>query len=590
MLIPEKSKTKLNTSLNKDVDLFFSDLIRDQLIFEDNFEKNKRRTSGVYLTNELEVIDKILSCIPITEDVFNKNILEPACGQGIFLLRLLSKIYLRFPSRIKLEKFIENNLYFVDIDNEMLDLTKSNIRNLYRFLFENEYLGEFNSFQHDFTKKIIESNTFLCQKNTKNEPRLIKIFGDIDYVIGNPPYVTLYGRRDKKTSEQQRIDYLLNYKQFPRDLKNGKINFVMLFIEHGLDFLKENGILSFIIDISFFESAYIHTRKYLLENTKIKSVIFNIKAFDVGSGQLIITIEKNKSNKGNVVIITNDQTGEITETVQDKWYKRENEYRFKINDCKNSNKIIEKIRKKDNTNLKELYPNKNLRTCVMLLDKEEQFIGQETKKGVINYPFFEGSKGLKEAYGQLTHKNLFYFDKELQNSINEELKQELIKKGVKNKKRIGFGEAKIYDNPKIYIRQSAKTIIATYDESKSAANNSLYVFSLRDKSRESIRFLKFLCGFLNSEITTFYAQKENIIRYSKGKQPQIKISDLYNIRIPEDTDLQLKISELVDEIYINSDLKKNNQSKIDNLIYDYYSLDKTEVQFIKTNINNFLTN
>ena len=45
--------------------------------------------------------------------------------------------------------------------------------------------------------------------------------------------------------------------------------------------------------------------------------------------------------------------------------------------------------------------------------------------------------------------------------------------GIKNKKRIGLGEDRISDWPKIYIRHSAKTIIATYDEIPSAANNSL---------------------------------------------------------------------------------------------------------------------
>jgi len=63
-------------------------------------------------------------------------------------------------------------------------------------------------------------------------------------------------------------------------------------------------------------------------------------------------------------------------------------------------------------------------------------------------------------------------------------------KGIKNKKRIGFGEKIIYDNPKVYIRQSAKELIASYDDKLSSANNSLYLFSLRDCSNESILFLK----------------------------------------------------------------------------------------------------
>ena len=147
----------------------------------------------------------------------------------------------------------------------------------------------------------------------------------------------------------------------------------------------------------------------------------------------------------------------------------------------------------------------------------------------------------------------FHYDKNLQDKLNDELKAELTAKGIKNKKRLGLGETIIYDNPKIYIRQSAKEIIASYDENPSSANNSLYVFTLRDSKKESIVFLKFLCGLFNSDIITFYSQQLNIIRFSKGKQPQIKTSDLYQIPVPTDIALQIKIAKLVDKIYSNSD-------------------------------------
>ena len=126
--------------------------------------------------------------------------------------------------------------------------------------------GSFNGIVWDFTDKVIENNSLF------DEPRitpLSPLYKTFDYVIGNPPYVTLYGRRDKKENEEQRISYLKNYSQFPNSLKNGKLNLVMLFIEHSIDFLKDKGKLSFIIDVSFFETAYEHTRKYLLEHKMI---------------------------------------------------------------------------------------------------------------------------------------------------------------------------------------------------------------------------------------------------------------------------------------------------------------------------------
>lgn len=170
----------------------------------------------------------------------------------------------------------------------------------------------------------------------------------------------------------------------------------------------------------------------------------------------------------------------------------------------------------------------------MLLNMENLFVFKEKiiRAEVKTYPYYRGSKGLNGKYEKMESATYFHYDKTLQDKINQDLKVELAAKGVKNKKRIGLGEIIIYDNPKIYIRQSAKQIIASYEENPSSANNSLYVFTLRNSEKESIRFLKFLCGWLNSDIITFYSQQQNIIRFSKGKQPQIKISDLYQIPVP----------------------------------------------------------
>jgi len=158
-------------------------------------------------------------------------------------------------------------------------------------------------------------------------------------------------------------------------------------------------------------------------------------------------------------------------------------------------------------------------------------------------------------------------------------------KGIKNKKRIGLGEEIIYKNPKVFIRQSAKEIISSFDITESSANNSLYVFSLRDNSENSLTILRYICGILNSELITFFAQQRNIIRYSNGKQPQIKISDLGQILIPSDETLKRNISLLVSYIYSDRNPKWNND--INDLIYNYYDVSSEEIVFIKESIKSY---
>jgi tRNA1(Val) A37 N6-methylase TrmN6 len=580
------SKIKMLTLEKKEqLSYFLEKAAFGQSRFERGLNEIDRKNNGVFLTNSLITVDNLLNIIEIDSDIFSKKILEPSCGQGIFILKLLSDIYCQFPDRLQIARFISNNIFFIDKKKEMIEETKSNIKLLYNFLFDEDFEGSFNGITWDFTDKV-SSEVSLFEEIITTP--FSELYNSFDYVIGNPPYVTLYGRRDKKENEEQRINYLKNYHQFPSSVKNGKLNLVMLFIEHSLDFLKENGKLSFIIDVSFFETAYEFTRKYLLDNTTIDELQVNIKDFDVASGQVIIKLSKAKSSNNKVQIIDHKtQNSYLIE--QASWNNKNDEYKFRYNGCSVSKQILNKVKAKKDKTILQLFPNKNLRTCIMPLNMEDRFTFTDkgNKEENLLYPYYQGSKSLSEKYRKPCFKKYFYYDKPLQDSINEELKIELKKQGIKNKKRLGLGETVVYDNPKLFIRQSAKEIITTIDLGKSAANNSLYVFSLRDNSEKTIDFLYFLCGFLNSEFITYYAQQMNIIRFSQGKQPQIKIGDLGTVCIPNDTKLQDEISALCKEIYTDFESKEIVKTQINKLVYAYYELSDLEIENIEKSIKDF---
>ena len=551
--------------------------IKMQEIKEEKESKDRKKVFGIFLTNKLETIDNILEDIPDNELIFEKKFLEPACGYGIFILKIIEKAFRIKNDKNLISQFIGNNLFFCDINKDMIIETEKNIKLFFRDLFETDYLGNFNSFNEDFTKI-----TFLKKKDN-----LGKYIGFFDFIIGNPPYVSLYGRRDKKINEKQRIYYLRNYNQFPKELKNGKINLVMLFLEKGIQFLSDNSELSFIIDITFFETAYKYCREYLLKNFYIKSIVINLQEFEkVGSGQIIIKILKSKcSNK--TTRIFDKKTNKTLYIEQKKWINKNDEFKIRYSFSKEKDKIIDKINKKNFRTLKELYPRKNLRTCVMPLNMENQFLTKKPSGIYEFFPYYKGSKSLKYKYDKLNFDFLFEYNKPLQDKINNELKIQLQELGIKNKKRIGLGEPIIYRNPKVYIRQSAKELIASYDENSSAGNNSLYVFSLRNNNYESRLFLKYLTGILNSELYTFFAQRTGIIRYIKGKQPQIKISDLYKIPISTDSKLISVIAEQVDRIILKNEIQ-DSSSKINNFIYEEFNIKDSEKNIITKSISNYL--
>ena len=324
--------------------------------YEQGLNTVKRKKNGVFLTNSIDTVENLLDVVIIDSEIFTKRILEPSCGQGIFILKLLSDIYLKFPDAFLLSNFITNNIFFVDVQEEMVEKTKNNIRKLYDFLFDEDFQGSFNGITWDFTDKVL---TGLCLFEEVKTTPFSELYNSFDYVIGNPPYVTLYGRRDKKENEEQRVNYLNNYHQFPSSVKNGKLNLVMLFIEHSLDFLKENGKLSFIIDVSFFETAYEFTRKYLLENTMIDELQVNIKDFDVASGQVIIKLSKTKSTNHKVQIIDH-KTENRYFVEQSSWNNKNDEYKFRYNGCSISKQILDKVAAKKDKTILQLYPNKKI--------------------------------------------------------------------------------------------------------------------------------------------------------------------------------------------------------------------------------------
>ena len=92
---------------------------------------------------------------------------------------------------------------------------------------------------------------------------------------------------------------------------------------------------------------------------------------------------------------------------------------------------------------------------------------------------------------------------------------------------------------------------------------------------------------MNSDFVTYYAQQMNIIRFSQGKQPQIKIGDLGTIYIPDDIKLQNEISKLCKEIYTNFDSKDSVKNQIDKLVYSYYELSDLEITTIEESIKEF---
>ena len=155
-------------------------LIKRQLRKESNLSLIERKQNGTFLTNQVRVIDNIIDIVDVNSDLLRKKILEPSVGYGIILIRLLERISQNFEIN-EIKQFIENNLFFVDIDAKMIETTEQNISEWFLATFKEKYKGKFNSYCFDFTKKKQETNLFDLLE--PNDYPLKEHISSFDYIL-----------------------------------------------------------------------------------------------------------------------------------------------------------------------------------------------------------------------------------------------------------------------------------------------------------------------------------------------------------------------------------------------------------------------
>ncbi|MDJ0516004.1 MAG: N-6 DNA methylase [Trichodesmium sp. MO_231.B1] len=548
--------------------------IKSDLINLEIFAKSRPPRLGAFYTSE-NLVNKIISQIEIQP---NFKYLDPAIGTGNFILILAKHLLTKF-SFDSVDEIL-NLIYGFDLDGEALEICKI------RFLLELEQFfninvstyQNLNFYQTDFTVKAAQGFDFINDFHIiyKDSNQVINIKKELkfDYVFGNPPFITFYGRRSKKLPESHRQYYLSNYEFIPDSVKNGKLNLYMFFIEHGLNLLKTGGNLIYLLDNSIYETSAYYLRKWIIENFQIKSIQMGLANFkNVASGQTIWHITNISPEKP--VLIEDFSQHKIQQINQHKWLK-DVECRISISD---SNSILHKLTQ--NQLLIDYFPKKSIRTCCMLLNLTEKFLVtkedyQRDKSGLI-MPYLEGGKSLSSPDKPFAFSHYIKYDYELQLRLSEEIRVRLEKEGIKNKKRIGLGQLEIYRSPKIFIRQSSDRLIAKFTNENFMANNSLYVLTpiysnFRKEDWENI--LIYTERLLNSKLYLYLAYQMNIIRKNPKQQPQIKVSDLK--RLPFWLDEKSLFFEKV--ISINP-IDRNN---INCLIYQELKFTNQEISEIES--------
>lgn len=298
---------------NKEISL--SNLKNDDFqttMFKLNEKSDKQKKNGVYYTpNDVSEyiiansfinyidkdIDKTINYNNIYEVLINlkeedlekilyKNkILDPTCGSGEFLLNTFVMKYnlIKLNDNISDENILKitQTLYGNDIDDESTDISKIRL-----FIYISSLLNE-----KKFYKKIAKA----LVNNFSNYDFILesdKITNKFEIILGNPPYVE-YGKFEQK-------DKLIN--------KYGNIYADV--IKNSIDLLKKDGVLGFIIPLSYVATTRMSKiREYVNQNcTKQIILSFADRPDCLFSGvhqKLNIVIFKKTIDKNRKIYVSN---------------------------------------------------------------------------------------------------------------------------------------------------------------------------------------------------------------------------------------------------------------------------------------------
>ena len=145
----------------------------------------EKKQNGIYFTCDDSLIDRILSSIHINVD--NKfRVLEPSAGNGNFTISLIKKIIKENTDATSTAIFdlVANNIVSVEINTDFCIALETKI-----LLECAEIIADI--YKKDNTCKLPKLSVYNC--DFLKFPLYYSM--KFDYVIGNPPYVTMYGRR-----------------------------------------------------------------------------------------------------------------------------------------------------------------------------------------------------------------------------------------------------------------------------------------------------------------------------------------------------------------------------------------------------------
>ncbi len=215
-----------------------------------------KKNTGAYYTPYF-VVDRLVSGIP---DLPLQRCCDPACGTGNFLIRL--------PDNLPLEC-----IYGYDIDETAIAIARINVALKYNIQSQRELDTIFTNIRcSDF---LGISAALSTPENSGNTP-------SFSVILGNPPWGYVFSKDEISRINESFVSYDGN--KTPESFS--------LFVEKGLEKLKEGGTLSFLLPETILGTdIHKRIRSLILKEAAVTSIIYLGDVFDkVQCPSVILTL------------------------------------------------------------------------------------------------------------------------------------------------------------------------------------------------------------------------------------------------------------------------------------------------------------
>jgi type I restriction-modification system DNA methylase subunit len=298
----------------------------------------ERRKLGFVPTPD-EIVELILDLVGYTEnapELCKKKLLDPACGSGTFLVEAVRRLRKHLESEMPCHRelydkrlpdwerkkrmldIISESIYGIDIHPFATFLTTLNI--IFQLLdlyvdvkhYYPDYRLHLRIVTHDalivemsLLNEIAETGNSRLREAMRRSKEFVEILKQrFDYVVGNPPWGgVLRGKLGPLGDERKREEYKRKFKSAA-----GKFDIYVLFMERGLRWLKDEGILGMITQITYLDSGFGEgIRKYIADNATILYLVdlseFGDVIFPDFTNYPAITVVKKAKSSGDVKIL-----------------------------------------------------------------------------------------------------------------------------------------------------------------------------------------------------------------------------------------------------------------------------------------------